>query len=249
MKYMERRVSVLIPYRTQNEEYRTRNLKAVTDRWCYYIDHRVRYEWLDQWTDYEIVIGRNDDEPFNRGAARNDAFKRSKGSVVILCDADTLFLNDDAIDSAVECTRVHPWVIPYGKYYNATKSWTDGYLAQKAEPYAMGIDGSYDHCFLDERTCGLIVMRREAFSIVGGYDERFQGWGYEDNAFASACEGMFRKPHRLSSFDVVHLWHPRGQDFNQPGIDRNCDLFVEVREAAKDIGTMKDYLRERGPYV
>jgi predicted glycosyltransferase involved in capsule biosynthesis len=76
---------------------------------------------------------------------------------------------------------------------------------------------------------GVLVMPREAYEAVEGYDERFKIWGYEDNAFAEKLNKKWCPALRTSG-DVVHLWHARGLDFDHPDIDVNRKLFEEIRD-------------------
>src|ERR1035437_8821162 len=52
------------------------------------------------------------------------------------------------------------------------------------------------------------IMPREAFITVGGMDERFRGWGGEDQAFLLALNILWG-PYRNSPNNVYHLWHPK----------------------------------------
>lgn len=238
-------VSILIPYRRQEDTYRSHNLQAVTSHWCRYIDKHLGHAYDLNGGGYEIVIGTNDEEPFNRSAARNNAFNKSDGSVLVLCDADTLFVDHDSMVEAVYYVRMHPdsWVIPYGTYWNASQSWTDRYYKERT--LAIGAPGTFEHR-LRRTICGMIVMHRNMYEDIGGYDERFRGWGYEDDAFGYVLDALYGKPNRFDEFDVIHLWHPHPPEtnFGQPNIDHNRALLEEYRVAAAT-ETMRSLIEAR----
>jgi hypothetical protein len=50
-------------------------------------------------------------------------------------------------------------------------------------------------------------MPREAFEAVGGWDERFRGWGGEDHSAMRAVDTLYG-PHKTLPGQVLHLWHP-----------------------------------------
>lgn len=52
---------------------------------------------------------------------------------------------------------------------------------------------------------GLLVVHRQAWETVGGYDEEFIGWGYEDTAMNLALLTQAQW-HRLPG-ESWHLWH------------------------------------------
>jgi hypothetical protein len=56
---------------------------------------------------------------------------------------------------------------------------------------------------------GIVVVPREAFYLVGGYDERYEGWGADDIAFGLSLETLYG-PHLRYPGEAIHLWHPRG---------------------------------------
>ena len=53
---------------------------------------------------------------------------------------------------------------------------------------------------------GALVIHREAWERVGGYDERFIGWGYEDSAMNISL--AVTSGWELSEGQSYHLWHP-----------------------------------------
>ena len=58
----------------------------------------------------------------------------------------------------------------------------------------------------------VVVVSRKQWDIIGGFDEQFRGWGFEDTAFAAAAE-TFGGIIRMDG-EVIHFWHPtaaRGQ--------------------------------------
>ena len=56
---------------------------------------------------------------------------------------------------------------------------------------------------------GVNILPRQHFERVAGFDERFQGWGGEDDAFAFSLNHLFGLPFRIDA-TIFHLWHPAG---------------------------------------
>lgn len=53
----------------------------------------------------------------------------------------------------------------------------------------------------------VVAVPRGLWDAVGGFDETFVGWGFEDNAFAVACE-TFGGPIEHIKGEAWHLFHP-----------------------------------------
>jgi glycosyltransferase involved in cell wall biosynthesis len=58
------------------------------------------------------------------------------------------------------------------------------------------------------RGCNFAILR-ESLILVGGFEEQFEGWGFEDSELAVRLinNGVRVKSLRFSSL-VLHLWHP-----------------------------------------
>ena len=65
------------------------------------------------------------------------------------------------------------------------------------------------------KSCNLAVWRAD-FIAVDGFDEQFQGWGYEDSDFVIRLirAGVRRKTGRFA-LPVFHLWHPEASRANE----------------------------------
>lgn len=173
--------------------------------------------------DAELCFGFSDHEPFNRSAARNDAFSKSTGELLLVADADTV-LNLSQITKAIMLVRegLAPWAYPYTTYYNLSQKATV-YLVEDAPPDAVipepDDEEAWEHR-IDNSPGGARLLDRDAWEMVGGFDEHFTDWGYEDTAFECAMDRRIG-PHRRVAGAALHLWHDPGLNFNQPHIAEN----------------------------
>jgi len=205
-----------------------------------------RYNHL--FPDAQICIGKDESEPFNRSRARNNARAMATGDFFLIADADTLFNKEQIEVAMAACGQHAEWMIPYGPYYNLDVGITDHLLgqdpSQDTRMWCLPPD-TYEHK-IEDSPAGLIVMPRRIFDAVGGYDERFIGWGYEDNAFRTALETRVGGYGRMPSHDCYHLWHPiaEGGGFDSPTINVNRRLFRRYERARSNPAAMKKLTEE-----
>jgi hypothetical protein len=70
-----------------------------------------------------------------------------------------------------------------------------------------------------------VVVPRPLWDAVGGFDERFEGWGGEDDAFHAACRALCGT-ERLRGV-AWHLWHEES-----PWRDHRSALYVQAYHLA-----------------
>lgn len=202
------------------------------------------YQWLwefyrDALPDAQILTEGYPGYPFNKAAAINKAMRRATGDVVAILDADALLDPEQLLQAVADCRRarvrgVKTWVMPYRRLYRLTEEFSRVVL-DFYEP-----DSRHIECLLDEpvdpelydnhtgshhgHMFGAMaqVMPREAFEVVGGWDERFAGWGGEDVSFARALDTLWGK-HRSLDAPIFHLWHPTGPPSQQWTASRSWD--------------------------
>lgn len=221
-------LSVLIPYRSDGGE---------RDRIFDWIQSRYR-QLLPE---VEICIGEDDSDVFNRSKARNDAFAKSTKDYLLVADADTA-VEPYAVGAALFLImqQHRSWYIPYEWYYNINAEVSEQILRGSPSQSILIHEGQWDHKL--DSTAGMLLMPRDAWETVDGYDERFVGWGYEDNAFQLALDTLWA-PHRRVGFGQgLHLHHPVGERFDQPFIKQNEILFRRYKKACGNVDLMKQVL-------
>ena len=61
-----------------------------------------------------------------------------------------------------------------------------------------------------------VILKKEIFDSVGGFNEEFEGWGWEDIDFIhNRINKLDPKVHTIESSSGVHLYHPEASRINE----------------------------------
>lgn len=205
-------ISVLVPYKPDGG-HRDKN-------WAWI---KKRYELL--MPNAQICIGQYDGEPFSRSAAINMAAKMASKDIFIIADADVTF-DVKQMEVAVQMLSDYVWVIPFYDRKELSEAQTDDLL--KKDPSVTLTDMGFTNCGGHLYNVGSInIVPRKYFECVGGFDERFRGWGGEDNAFQMAMDTLCGTCGRPKQNTVWHLYHPQPvtKTYESPTYKANYDLF------------------------
>jgi glycosyltransferase involved in cell wall biosynthesis len=204
-------ISVIIPFRASNDIQRIKNILWLT-----------RY-WRKALPGAEVIIGKDSlfDQPFSKSVAVNSGVAKSKGDVLVIVDADGYISADAVLHCAEEIRDARKrgqklWFVPYRKFYRLTQC-ASHFLLQSdpdnpfrfpdplPEEFVLGdTDPAVGHWY----GAMIQICPREAFETVGGWDERFRGWGNEDHAAMRAMDTLYG-PHKTLPGQVLHVWHPQ----------------------------------------
>jgi hypothetical protein len=164
-------------------------------------------------------------QPFNRAAARNGGVRNSYGgaNILVVCDADAI-VEPEPLQAAVAAAEDGKLHLPFTVCQLLTQAGSEAVLAG-ARPRRAKV------WFTNTNSVGgCVVLTYDTWRDVGGWDERFIDWGFEDTAFWAAVDtlhGTVRHPGTL-----YDLWHPdtRGIGSAQYMTSRAlCDRYTSAR--------------------
>lgn len=163
------------------------------------------WEWCRSWwQQFSWPIYEVEHPPpasFNRSWCINEGARRAGDfDVIVAIDADVFEEDPAQVRHGVEqCWESGKLVVPHIIGADLSAAGTRQLLAGKND-WAQYAIARRDPC-----TSRVTIIRRDLFEKVGGFDQRFQGWGHEDVAFwASAVpvNGVDQFPGTC-----WHLWH------------------------------------------
>lgn len=233
-------VSFLTTYR-RSDEYRLANLEKVIDRtacdfpdWEIVVVEQDEKSTLDSHPLLEKVtyIHAHNPGPFNKSWGMNLAYQQSNSEILVFGDADMIVLEADLSRAVDACAAELDVVRPYSSLIDMTPEETEHYMQYGRLPGVPDKDRGFNRAHAGEALCiagGIFVIRREYFTRVGGFDERFSGWGAEDDAMSLKLLGLSTKVAIARNVIAWHLWHPRDGRYAHKGYETNSRLLQEYR--------------------
>lgn len=252
ISFFQPKISLLVPLSRNNDAMRKKTLKWLRQYWKYELPHA------------QIVVGYSDSKVFCKAEALNDAYKKAKGKVIVIMDADA-YISGRIIN---ECaTRIleekdnHLWYVPYRHLYRLSETITNLIInSNPKNPLRLPSPVPFD--FIDKKVYNIntkyghrygamcMMFPREAIDILGGFDERFKGWGGEDVALLRALDTLYGK-HKTMNNDILHLWHPYiGRNYmtrrweNQEKDNNNANLTNDYYKATRNPSQMRKLVDE-----
>ena len=239
-------VAVLVPRRSDGG--RRDQLFEFTRKW-----------WEKEHPGWELIEGHHDEGLFNRAAAVNAAASQATADMYVIADGDVIPPEVGAAVALARETGRAVLAYQWDGYTPLTSSMTDRVLD--------GFDGRWDPPGGVDRSArskdhisSCVVVSRSLFELVGGMDERFQGWGPEDRDFHHRLRvlggGVLRVPGK-----VYHLHHPFSPERNRKSLDwiagdalkRHCWRIVDptkmrqrVADAQVPDGVLVVFVSNRG---
>jgi hypothetical protein len=184
---------LLIPYSPQNQ-WRERNFRFVVD-WYRPLGLEVR-----------LGCVMNDDGSFSRSASRNAAANHGPWDRALIADADCVAELDVVSKAFTNANETGKLILPHDDFWRLSEKGVNQLLRDPTTPITTKLTGE-TRIRKSMMPSGALVLTHEAWDKIGGYDEGFKHWGYEDAFFlkdAAKAVGYERLPGKL-----VHLWHPR----------------------------------------
>lgn len=165
----------------------------------------TRAWWEAHHPDWPVFEGHHRPEEglFNRSAAINRA-ARAAGDwdAAVIIDADTICDPQRVRGALGDATITGRMALPFDVRKDLDRDGTKKVMAGYAASWERFV-----HRVYRDMVSSVVIVPRALWDAVGGFDENFVGWGFEDNAFAVACE-TFGGPLIRVPGELWHLWHP-----------------------------------------
>lgn len=208
------KISVLVPFGADESE---------DGKWRRRVWEYLRPQW-EEFPTLELVVGHDrahgdrpyffnpsgqkewlgSSAPFSVSRALNDAASRATGDAFLLFGADHV-PDSIVLDFAREQLMRHRWVRLYDRI---------AYLSHSATHLLLNhsqVDAKEWHP-ISAPCDGVLAVRRCAWEQVGGMDEEYEGWGYEDTDLLHRLQrhvpGGRMEP---SGAYLRELWHDGGK--------------------------------------
>ena len=218
------RVVVLVPRRDDNG-WRD-------ELWGY-----VRSYLEREHSDWPIHEGHHDDGPFNRSKAINAAARQAGDwDVALIADSDTVTPPASLRTGAEMASALGYMVNCLDLRVLLNEGATRRIIEGRVDQRAAWRKASWVERIEYEAPSSAVVVRRDLFDRVNGFDERFVGWGHEDSAFRVACETVTGVPMLRVGADAYHLWHPESPEVRgTPTRRANMARLAVYERAAGDV--------------
>lgn len=223
-------IAVLIPFRDRGKDpNRPANLRRVL----------MGMEGL-----YRIHVvddDRSGYESFNRSAAYNRGADMVDADVLVYCESD-LLVDALQIREAVALASSAPGlVVPFSRFMAITPEDSVRVRDLELEP-----EEAVSHQVRgDRQSIGAVnVVSRESLSLIGQYDESFEGAWYDDDAMCRAFE-VCCGPTRFIDGPGYHLYHlPGASGDHLTAADRAATERNKARYQLYQLATTPERIRE-----
>lgn len=160
---------------------------------------------------FRVIESHHNDGPFNRSAAINQAAaQRYWDDVAVIADADSFVPVSQLLEAVKLARKTGRVVSPFTSVVQLSRECTERMV--KTDVFTVRTL-HIDHVRVKpiETQSNLLVVPWMIWDRIGGFDERFVGWGGEDNAFWHAAEICRKEVVRVPGA-AFHLWHEPASD-------------------------------------
>jgi len=171
------------------------------------------------------------DSNFNHIIVKSDSSHIEKSKLINIgvqnLQADYLWMNDVDICHQNKFSKVldhldedHIFIKPFKKFILLTKEQTDEFKQNGK----LKISGTKK--VLNGPCAGSFIFRKNEFIKIGGMDERYIGWGFEDMEFADRAKKIYPLVE-YSDLTGIHLYHEPAKRFSAIS-NKNANIYSKA---------------------
>ncbi|MFI8686184.1 galactosyltransferase-related protein [Rossellomorea sp. NPDC077527] len=223
--------SIIIPFHSK-DPYRQKALSVVMNYYKTFFPKS------------KIIVASEGNVPYSKSAAINKAVKQAKTELIAIIDADILCPKETMV-SGLKLLGIYPLILPYNKVIDLSQ-----HLSQLIyeKPHISLIHSKlHGKDRLGKKAIpvgGINLIKKSCFLKIKGFDERFIGWGGEDDSFVAASDTICGSHKRLNGC-IYHLWHPSEKGKGNPYYSKNHLITEEYFNAYNKKEEMMNILSKR----
>jgi hypothetical protein len=194
--------------------------------------HRTVEEISDAFPDASIYFSDTESERFNRSASRNRGCRfaiKDGCDVLLVIDADVI-LEKEAVENSIRVASESGIVsLPCLRWSRLDEKLSTSLLNKElsAEEIRRSGVGSATQSEIG----GSWVLSSSTFLRLNGWDERFVGWGFEDNAFEEAHRVLLDRGFHRSAGHGITFHH---LDRDEDGLEESRQRFYGYTGKSKE---------------
>lgn len=182
----------------------------------------VQSWWEEQTPGATFYVGASPAGPFNRSAAINAAARSGPWDTAVVLDADVVAAGDQVLRAVEIAEATGRLTLAFDRYVGLNRTYTVKLLNGWRGDLMKGKFRTSD-----AHESSIVAVRRDLWEEVGGFDERFVGWGQEDVSFAHTAR-LLRGWIERTPGKVYHLWHARSYEAR-----KNAPTYAAVQALGK----------------
>lgn len=180
---------------------------------------------------FKIKHVYQEDKGFRKTRALNNGVKNSEGDLLVFCDQDLIF-SEDHIENIIKKSKRkeflmgRPISVSEEEKNNILKEIETKKFQEIVNLVPKGYEDTEDELLMKDKMRRILKMFRlkkrgiklvgmsyslfkEDYISINGYDEKYQGWGCEDDDFGNRLEieGITGREFK-NKFIQMHLYHP-----------------------------------------
>lgn len=174
---------------------------------------RKGFEYVKNWATEKFETVLTPQQPatdvFNKCKLINQAVAgRADDEILVLLDADSVVTDQQLQDSAQAMQKAPKSIVkPFTDALYLNRDNTERVLEK-------GHEIKFDQAKRAHRSDGgLTMLRKFQYDAIGGHDERYTEWGWEDTQFIAQARNCGIDVIYIEG-SMLHLWHPRNPNRN-----------------------------------
>ncbi|MDP3066236.1 MAG: galactosyltransferase-related protein [Methanobacteriaceae archaeon] len=196
-------ISIILPYKSDNGQH---------DINFNYVFNRLKEDFPKG----EIIVGEDSpgNSSFNRSRAINSGVKKSSNDIIMIHDVD-IILPKENVKQGINSLKTYPMIFPFWHFWHLPKTLSHKIIAGMKFDYHKLLEYNLQEVHPGGTNGGgAQIIMKDAFNSIGGYDERFVGWGWEDVLFNFKMKEKYKPDGEsdwgkwLPNKNLFHLWHP-----------------------------------------